>query len=293
MDEYLPGFEKYLRDWKSASESTLQSYSRDIRQLLGYLSETGVNDFSGVNTELLQRYVDYLHRKGKSSSTLSRCVASTRCFFQYLITEGAVTANPASSLKVLREKRSLPEILTNEEIELLLEQPVCRDFKGYRDKAMLEILYATGIRVSELITLKVRDISLEIGVLYCRSEEKMRIIPIYDEALRAVAEYIRQARGIFSMDRPDSPLFVNLSGNPLTRQGFWKIIKIYAEQAGIAKDITPHTLRHSFAENLLENGADLRSVQEILGHADISSTQVYAKILRNKYEKEVCGKRHA
>jgi integrase/recombinase XerD len=235
----------------------------------------------------------YLQKSGKSGSTISRFLASVRCFFQYLISAGYASGNPASGIKLKREKKQLPEILTNAEVELLLNQPSCIDFKGFRDKAMLEILYATGIRVTELISLNIGDINLDLGVLYCRgtAEGKNRIIPIYPAAVKSVAQYLVQSRGILLSDDINSPIFVNLSGNRLTRQGFWKIIKMYSAQACIKKRITPHTLRHSFAAHLLENGADLKSIQEMLGHADISSTQIYAQILKNRY-RDVYNKCH-
>ena len=285
MDEYLAGFEEYLRSRKSASANTLQSYKRDIAQFAAYLRSTGVADCRQADTAALQHYIVYLQQQGRSPSTQSRSIASLRCFFQYLIADGTVAENPATSLHSQRHKRALPEILTGTEMELQFRQPSCIDYKGYRDKAMLEVLYATGIRVSELVALDVRDIRLDIAVLCCRGPEKSRVIPLYPEAVEAVSEYLNRAEGIFKKEDGNHPLFINLNGNRLTRQGFWKIIKIYAQQAGICKCITPHTLRHSFAAHLLENGADLKSIQEMLGHADISSTQIYAQMLKSRYRK--------
>ena len=285
MDEYLTGFEEYLRSRKSASDNTLQSYKRDVAQFSAYLRSTGVEDCRQADTDALQHYIAYLHQQGRSPSTLSRSIASLRCFFQYLIADGAVGENPAASLHSQRQKRALPEILTSAEVELLFRQPSCHDFKGYRDKAMLEVLYATGIRVSELVALDIRDVRVDMAMLCCRGAEKSRVIPLYPEAVEAVSEYLDRAGGIFKKEDENSPLFVNLNGNRLTRQGFWKIIKIYAQQADIRKCITPHTLRHSFAAHLLENGADLKSIQEMLGHADISSTQIYVQMLKSRYRK--------
>lgn len=293
MEELLDGFSDYLKNEKSASASTLQSYRRDMVQFTGYLTDNHIADYEQVDENVLEGFTDFLRENKRSSSTIARHLASVRCFYQYLISWGLMSENPAAGFKVEHTKRSLPEILTSEEVEHLLSQPSCTSAKGRRDKAMIELLYATGIRVSELIALDIEDINCDMGLLYCRSCGKTRIIPVYMSAVKAVCDYVSSKCNAVGETLQDKPLFVNSRGKRLTRQGFWKIIKIYAEQAGIAKDITPHTLRHSFAENLLENGADLRSVQEILGHADISSTQVYAKILRNKYEKEVCGKRHA
>lgn len=291
MDEKLDEFEEYLKDKKSASLSTLQSYRRDISQFFTYLGEIGVSGAESADTEVLHEYLEHMKNMGKSSATVSRFIASIRCYYQYLLLKGNVRENPAAALKIAREKRSLPEILSSEEVELLLSQPARIDFKGFRDKAMLEILYATGIRVSELVALNIADINLEIGVLSCCSDDRKRIIPIYPAAVKAVLEYLNQAQGILREEDASSPIFVNLNGNRLTRQGFWKIIKAYTEQAGIQKCITPHTLRHSFAAHLLENGADLKSIQEMLGHADISSTQIYAQIVKNRY-REVYNKCH-
>jgi integrase/recombinase XerD len=283
MDEYLQGFEEHLKVNKTASLSTLQSYRRDISNFIDYLKSNGIISFDEVDSKILNTYAAYLLKIGRSTSTISRFIASVRSFFKYLIIIGASDENPAASIKVQREKRSLPEILTNAEVELLLKQPSCTDFKGHRDKAMIELLYATGIRVTELISLNIKDVNLEIGVLYCRGHDKCRMIPIYPEAVNAVREYLAISKGILIEDKGDSAIFVNISGNRLTRQGFWKIIKIYAEHARIKKCITPHTLRHSFAAHLLENGADLKSIQEMLGHADISSTQIYAQIIKERY----------
>jgi Site-specific recombinase XerD len=291
MEDYLTGYENYLTIKKSASLSTLQSYKRDIQQFTEYLNRVGIASYEEVQTQTLKSYAEYLTKIGRSPSTISRFIASLRCFYQYLSIQGVTYVNPAVSFKVAREKRKLPEILTNKEVELLLSQPKQADFKGSRDKAMLEILYATGIRVSELVSLNVRDINCELGILYCRGQETVRMIPIYPAAVKAVNEYLQNFGEILNKCIPASAIFVNISGNRLTRQGFWKIIKIYTEQAGIQKSITPHTLRHSFAAHLLENGADLKSIQEMLGHADISSTQVYAQIVKNRY-RDVYNKCH-
>jgi len=215
----------------------------------------------------------------------------TKCLYNHLISLGQVDTNPALKISFEKEAKKLPQILTSKEVELLLEQPKCVDAKGYRDRAMLELLYATGIRVTELISLNVDDINLAAGVIRCESKNKERLIPLYPAAINAITEYVVQVRnGMIAT--PDEPaLFVNMNGERMSRQGFWKIIKVYQEKAGIKKDITPHTLRHSFAAHLLENGADLRSIQEMLGHADISSTQVYAHLVK-KQLKDVYNKAH-
>lgn len=282
MENYLEDYSVYLRTQKCVSESTFQSYQRDLKQFLLYLQENKIADLSAITVEKLEQYLEDLREKGRSCATLSRFTASIRGYFQFLYLERVIPENPAMFLHVHRAKRCLPEILTSAEVDLLFAQPVCDNFKGYRDKAMLELLYATGIRVSELIALNIKDINLGIRVLFCCKDEKKRVIPIYQEAADAVANYIMKARAILRATQNEAALFVNSGGRRLSRQGFWKIVKEYAAQAGIQKRITPHTLRHSFAAHLLENGADLKSIQEMLGHSDISSTQIYEQIVGDR-----------
>lgn len=282
MENYLEDYSIYLRTQKSVSESTFQSYQRDLRQFTLYLQQSDMKNLLDITVEALEVYLDDLRKKGRSCATLSRFTASIRGYFQYLYGRGIITENPAARLHVHREKRCLPEILTSSEVDLLFAQPICDDFKGYRDKAMLELLYATGIRVSELIALDISDINLGIRVLFCHNPDKKRAIPIYKEAADSVTLYLTKARPTLHMTQTETALFLNSSGHRLSRQGFWKIVKGYAEQAGIEKRITPHTLRHSFAAHLLENGADLKSIQEMLGHSDISSTQIYEQIVSNR-----------
>jgi integrase/recombinase XerD len=289
MDEYIIGFVDYLKNRKSASDNTMQAYSRDINQFLEYVADMGIELLDSVDKAVLISYTAFLLKKGRSESTISRSVASIRSFYRYLIIQGTAQVNPAADIKINHEQKRLPEILTNEEVELLLKQPSCEDFKGFRDKAMLEVLYATGIRVSELVALNINDINTELGVLCCHSDSKSRVIPVYQEAVNAVSFYLSKSVGY--LEGGDGALFVNFGGGRLTRQGFWKIIKQYADKAEIKKRITPHTLRHSFAAHLLENGADLKSIQEMLGHADISSTHIYARIVKNRY-REVYDKCH-
>jgi integrase/recombinase XerD len=222
---------------------------------------------------------------------VSRSIASIKCFYGYLVSSGCLAENPATKLVPDKSTQKLPQILTSKEVDLLLEQPECVDAKGYRDKAMLELLYATGIRVSELINLDISDVNVSAGVLRCRSKDKERYIPLYPAAIRALSEYIEFIRPQMLADPEDHSLFVNVSGERMSRQGFWKIIKSYQQKAHIEKDITPHTLRHSFAAHLLENGADLHSIQEMLGHADISSTQIYSQLVK-KQLKDVYNKAH-
>jgi len=239
----------------------------------------------------VEEYAHFLSRKGKSPATVTRSVASIKSFYNCLLAKGLVERNPAKGVAPAKVERKLPQVLTGKEVELFLEQPQCTDLKGYRDRAMLELLYATGIRVSELIALDVDDLNLPGGVLKCYSKGKERIIPLYPAAIRALAEYVRDVRPQLVDALDETALFVNMNGERMSRQGFWKLIKYYQEKAGIQKDITPHTLRHSFAAHLLENGADLRSIQEMLGHADISSTQIYSRLLNQKI-KDVYRKAH-
>lgn len=291
MVDYISGFVDYLKNLKMSSDNTIQAYCRDMSAFFDYLGEIGIDGCTNVDSFVLESYEKCLLSIGKSDATILRNVSSIRCFYKYLIKIGEVKENPATGIKVVKEKKHIPEILTNDEVDLLLKQPVCDCFKGYRDKALLELLYATGIRVSELVALNISDFNFELGEIKCRSDNKSRVIPVYRKAIDAVSAYLRSMPYQNNDCELDKPLFINRSGSRLSRQGFWKIIKIYAEQAGIEKCITPHTLRHSFAIHLLENGADLKSIQEMLGHSDISSTQVYAQIVRN-HCREVYEKCH-
>ena len=239
----------------------------------------------------MEDYASALTKRGKSPATVTRSVASIKSFYSCMVNKGLVDQNPAKGVSAAKVERKLPQVLTGKEVELFLEQPECTDLKGYRDRAMLELLYATGIRVSELIELNVSDLNLPGGVLRCFSKGRARIIPLYPTAVRALGEYVNNVRPQLVDAVGETALFVNMNGERMSRQGFWKLIKYYQEKAGIQKDITPHTLRHSFAAHLLENGADLRSIQEMLGHADISSTQIYSKLINQKI-KDVYKKAH-
>ena len=288
--DHLPGYEKWLATTKNAASNTLSSYLRDIRQFLNYLSDNGLTPEQAGQSDL-ERYTKHLTAQGKSQATVTRSIASLKSFYNYLLVEGYVASNPAKTITSVRAERKLPQILTSKEVDLFLEQPECNDAKGYRDKAMLELLYATGIRVSELINLDLCNLNLSASIIRCESRGKERMIPLYPSAVRALTVYVEKIRPQM-LEQPDEPaLFVNLNGRRMSRQGFWKIIKYYQEKAGIKKDITPHTLRHSFAAHLLENGADLRSIQEMLGHADISSTQIYTQVVGQKL-KDVYAKAH-
>lgn len=284
-------FETYLTEEKKASQNTRSSYLRDIRQFGEYLDTHQEIGYLQADEEVLCAYIAYLRAAGKSVATVSRNIASLKCFYSVLVTKRHMESNPTGKLVPDKTVQRLPQILTSHEVELLLAQPECSDLKGYRDRAMLELLYATGIRVTELINLNVSDVNLSVGVIRCVSHEKERFIPLYPAAIRALTEYVDFIRPQMVASADEPSLFVNVSGERMSRQGFWKLIKTYQNKAHIEKAITPHTLRHSFAAHLLENGADLRSIQEMLGHADISSTQVYSHVVK-KQLKDVYNKAH-
>ena len=288
---YVEAFQEYLVNEKKSSANTISSYMSDINQFVSYVDDELHCSLPMISHDDVCVYVQWLRNSGKSSATVSRSVASIKCLYNHLISLGQAESNPALKIKFEKDAKKLPQILTSKEVELLLEQPKCVDAKGYRDRAMLELLYATGIRVTELISLNVDDINLAAGVIRCESKNKERLIPLYPAAINALTEYVVQVRNGMIATPEEPALFVNMNGDRMSRQGFWKIIKVYQEKAGIKKDITPHTLRHSFAAHLLENGADLRSIQEMLGHADISSTQVYAHLVK-KQLKDVYNKAH-
>lgn len=289
MLDLIQAYENYLTKVKQASKNTIFSYMRDIRQFSVWIHDEEDIELLDVTQQNMASYMQYLDREGKSSATKSRCVASLKNFYVYLISSGFLEKNPVTDIHIERSEKKLPQILTGREIELLLAQPICVDAKGYRDKAMLEVMYATGIRVSELIELDIGDVSLDVGIIKCSSAKKTRAIPLYPAALRALTIYIRDIRQSMLADPNETALFVNVNGSRMSRQGFWKILKHYQDTARIEKEITPHTLRHSFAVHLLENGADIGSLQELMGHCDISSTQMYTQMINQKlksvYEK--------
>lgn len=291
MKDYCEEFSDYLIHTKSVSANTLDSYVRDVEHFLAFLNEEGVDNPTNADSRTLEHYVEQLNSLKKTNSTITRNIASIRCFYQYLIISNQTDSNPAKTVKLEKVQKKMPQILSGKEIELLLSQPNIKEPKGCRDKAMLELLYATGIRVTELIDLNVEDINLHTGMLRCKMGQTERMIPVYQTAVSIISDYILRARSLIIVPDGGHALFTNLNGRRLTRQGFWKIVKGYAEQAGIVKEITPHTLRHSFALHLLENGADLKDIQLMLGHADISSTQVYVHML-NDHFKEVYNNCH-
>mgnify|MGYP001134470551 CR=1 FL=1 len=290
MSDLLNTYETYLKTEKNASGNTVSSYLRDVRQFEVEMLAQDI-PLTDVTGKQVDGYVRLLTGRGKSAATVTRSVASLKSFYNYLMQTGLVDQNPAKGVAPAKVERKLPQILTGKEVELFLEQPQCTDLKGYRDRAMLELLYATGIRVSELISLDENDLNLAGGVLRCTSKGRERVIPLYQTAIRALQKYVAEIRPKLVGEADEPALFVNMSGERMSRQGFWKLIKYYQEKAGIEKDITPHTLRHSFATHLLANGADLRAIQEMLGHADISSTQIYSRLL-NQRIKDVYQRAH-
>ncbi len=283
MKDYIIEFTDFLKSQKKASVNTVESYLRDINQFVTYCTSSNISDTACVELSHLNSYIDYLTALGKSDATKSRIIASLRCYYRFLRNEKIVSLNPVDSIKIKKTERKLPDILDTNEIILLLSQPDTSDYKGIRDKAMLELLYATGLKVSELIELKVSDINLQVGIVHLHSDKKERIIPLYPAAVKTLANYLVNVRPAIVLDEEEDRLFTNMTGIHMSRQGFWKIIKHYAATAGIKKDITPHTLRHSFAAHLLENGAKLSDIKDMLGHSDISSTQIYAQLMKNKY----------
>lgn len=289
MTHLVSAYENFLLNIKHASVNTVASYMRDIRQYASYIDSFEDCRLESADRDCICRYTQHLLNHGKSAATISRTVASLKSLYAFAVSEGLCQSNPVFQIPTVKAEKKLPQILTGREVELLLEQPKCVDLKGYRDKAMLETLYATGMRVSEMIALNVADVSIAGSFIKCEGNGKFRIIPLYPAAVRALSVYINEIRPKMVSGPDEEALFLNMSGDRMTRQGFWKIIKHYQETAQISKDITPHTLRHSFAAHLLENGADIHSLQEMLGHSDISSTQIYTQVvkqnLKNVYNK--------
>lgn len=291
MNTYVKEYTSFMTDIRHKSLNTVESYKRDVTQYISYLDGTGVTDISSTTKTTVLSYLLYLQKEGRASSTVSRTLASLRSYYLFMMQNGVVKSNPTSNLEAPHVEKKITKILSGEEVELLLEQPKNCDNKGIRDKAMLELLYATGIRVSELINLDVSDVNVPMSFVRCKGGKKERIIPMGHQAKDALENYINNVRKYMVKDENETALFVNCSGARLSRQGFWKLIKYYQHIAGIETDITPHTLRHSFAAHLLENGADLHSIQEMMGHADISSTQVYSRMMNSKI-KDVYAKAH-
>ena len=290
MEKQIKLFLQFLENEKRASANTLQSYKRDIVQYQEYINENDIN-YLKVDSDDLNSYFEYLKKQGRKTSTISRAIASVRAFYQFLVRTKKIKKDPTAEVKTPKIEKKVPSILTQKEVELLLDQPKCVDLKGIRDKAMLEFTYATGMRVSEIIALNIDDVNIEDEFVFCHYGYKKRTIPLGKMAVKTLSDYIKRARPILIKTEDEKALFVNLSGERLTRQGFWKIVKYYKEQANITKDITPHVLRHSFATHLLQNGAELKAIQMMLGHSDISSTQVYMQF-QNENIKDVYNKTH-
>ena len=288
MEKHIKQFLDFLQNEKKLSNNTLQSYNRDINQYREYLDKNNIN-YLKVDNEQITTYMQYLQDIGKKTSTISRNLASIRSFYQYLIRIKKLKHDPTENIQSPKVEKRAPSVLTSQEVELLLDQPKDVDLKGTRDKAMLEVAYATGMRVTEIISLDVADVHMDEGFVTCQNAGKQRNIPLGSISIKALKEYIDDARPIMIKDENETALFVNVNGKRLTRQGFWKIIKYYKDQAHIEKDITPHVLRHSFATHLLQNGADLKSIQTMLGHSDILSTQIYMQFqdetIKNVYKK--------
>ena len=282
MLDLVKAYENYLSKVKKASANTIASYIRDIRQYSQWLDTYVGIDIVDAQQLNISNYLSFLEENGRSGATLSRTLASVKNFYSYAASTGFIEKTPVTDVHVERGEKKIPQIHTGREIELLLSQPVCVDAKGYRDKAMLEVMYATGIRVTELIDLNISDVNMDQGVIKCTGSKKTRAIPLYPAALRALKNYVDNVRDAMLADPNEEALFVNVNGVRMSRQGFWKILKHYQSTAHIEKEITPHTLRHSFAVHLLENGADIGSVQELMGHSDISSTQLYTSMINQK-----------
>ncbi len=291
MEKAIESFIYYLHNVKKMADNTMQSYKRDLHKLQGFLADMGVVKVEEITKTNLNSYILYLEKVQLSPATISRNIASIKAFYHFLFKERLVDEDISEDLKAPKVEKKMPEIMTVTEVDKLLAQPDGDTPKDLRDKAMLELLYATGIRVSELISLKISDVNLKMGFVMCKDSNKERVIPFGNQARVALIKYLDQGREALLLTKEEEILFVNCSGKPMSRQGFWKLIKTYAAKAGIASEITPHTMRHSFAAHLVENGADLHSVQEMLGHSDVSTTQIYANMNHNRI-REVYAKAH-
>lgn len=286
MEREIEAFISYLHNIKKTSSNTEMSYRRDLTKMRIYLELTAQSQSAAdVTGENLKKYISYMERKKFKASTISRSIASIKAFYHYMMKEGLVETDVSGCLKAPKVERKTPDVLSLEEMDRLLEQPSGDSYKEIRDSAMLELLYATGIRVSELISLKISDINMQMGFLICRDGDKERMISFDNEVREALRHYLTEARDHMAANEARDILFVNCSGAPMSRQGFWKLIKSYAKKAGITKDITPHTLRHTFAAHMVENGTDLKSVQEMLGHSDITTTHMYKDLVKQRAAK--------
>lgn len=292
MKAEIERFVGYLEQVKMASKNTVISYRRDLLQLADYLESQGIVEPAKVTKTSLNSYILFLEREGRATTTISRVLASVKAFFHYEFGEGVVRRDPAELLKTPKVEKKPPVILTVEEVDCILKQPAGDTPKEIRDKAMLELLYATGIRVSELISLRTEDVNMAVGFIHCHDEAKERMIPFGRTANQSLRRYLEEARGVLLKGKESPWLFTNCSGRQMSRQGFWKIVKYYGEKAGIEAEITPHTLRHSFAAHLIGGGADIQAVQTILGHADLATTQVYRTYLQGSPLREAYAGTH-
>ena len=292
MLEDIKLFVKYLHEEKKVSKNTEISYQRDLIQMAAFLEENGITDVEKVTKTSLNSYILYLEKEGKATTTISRVLASMKAFFHYEFCEGRIKKDPSELIKSPKVQKKAPVILSVEEVTNLLNQAGGTTPKELRDKAMLELLYATGIRVSELLHLTLDDVNLSVGYINCRDENKERMVPFGKMAKQALVEYLEKARGVLVKDSQSPWLFTNCNGNPMSRQGLWKIIKYYGEKAGIQEELTPHVLRHSFAAHLLKGGADIRAVQAMMGHSDMATTQVYAAYSKKESVREAYASAH-
>ena len=279
MTEYL----NFLKNTKKSSDNTIQAYKRDLNFFFEYLNKNKI-EYLNVEYDDIQKYIEELNNEGRKAASISRRLATLRSFSGYLLKKKLIKSIPTNKVNTPKVEKKAPMILTSDEVEILLSQPKSDDLKGIRDKAMLEFAYATGMKVSEIINLDLKDVNLVDSYVVCNEGYSKRVVPLGRISKEALVEYLDNSRPYLLKTDDEKPLFVNVMGNRLTRQGFWKIIKQYQEQAHIEKEITPHVLRHSFATHLLQNGADMRAVQTMLGHTDIASTQVYMKLIDDQYK---------
>ncbi len=283
MTTEIESFTHYLEDVKQASRNTVVSYQRDLRQLTEYLKKRHIETPGQVTKDALNSYIFYLEQTGKATTTISRILASIKAFFHYEQMQGLIGKDPAELLKAPKVKKKIPVILSVEEVKNLLRQPQGKGAKEIRDKAMLELAYATGLRVSELSALKLSDVNLTVGFVTCKDEEKERVVPFNRQVIQYLKQYLENSRDELLKGAESSWFFINCNGSQLSRQGFWKIVKHYGDKAGIRSDITPHTLRHSFAAHLISSGADMSAVQNLLGHADLASTLIYQAYIQKQH----------
>lgn len=287
MEQKINDFLIHLKNTKKISDNTMMSYKRDLLKMVSFFESNGIKSFSKVTATNINSFILSLEKAGKSSSTVARNISSINTFFRYLLTTGEISGDPTETIKIPKVDKKIPEVLTVEEMDRLLSKANGKGEKAFRDKAILELLYATGIRVSELINIKISDVNMQLGYIVCKNEKKERVIPFGNKAKVAISRYLYEYRDKKEGDMEE--LFLNCFNEKMSRQGVWKIIKYYARLADIKKDITPHTIRHSFGAHLIGNGADMKDVQEMMGHADISSTAIYSNMdtteLKNKYMK--------